>query len=227
MPSKSLRLVPALLLINFLHAQEKSPVIGKWEQEITAIEKRLVSNPAPTGGIAFVGSSTMRMWNLEQSFPELKMANLGFGGSQIQDQIDLFDRLLLKLKPRQVIFYAGGNDLADKSTPERVAANFALWTQKMRALVPECRVVYLGIRHSSSRAQLRQKEMQANGLIREFCEKDTEKRLSFVDLNAALADAAGSVKEEFFLPDKLHLNSEGYKIWSARVRPLLDLKLPH
>ncbi|HEY2908801.1 MAG TPA: hypothetical protein VGI99_01055, partial [Gemmataceae bacterium] len=42
---------------------------AKWEKEIAAIEKRLQANPPKKDGVIFVGSSSIRLWKLDQSFP--------------------------------------------------------------------------------------------------------------------------------------------------------------
>jgi lysophospholipase L1-like esterase len=220
--------ITAALFLAFQVMGQDSPALNeKWEKEISGLEKRQSENPAPVGGIAFVGSSTMRLWKLPECFPDLKLANLGFGGSTIPDQLNFFDRLLTKMKPKQVIFYCGGNDLTGKSTPEKVAEDFQKWVGKMHALVPDCQITYLSIRPSSSREKIRDKETAANALVKAYCDKEGGKLLKFVDLSDTVVAAEGKIRDELFLKDKLHLNDAGYKIWSERVRPLLNLTLPH
>src|SRR5688572_28632691 len=63
----------------------KSPATSKWEKTITAFEEDDRKSPPPPGAVLFVGSSSIRLWNLKQSFPELTTLNRGFGGSQMSD----------------------------------------------------------------------------------------------------------------------------------------------
>jgi lysophospholipase L1-like esterase len=198
----------------------------KWEKELQSIEKRLEKQKAPVGGIAFVGSSTMRLWNLEKHLAGLNVLNLGFGGATIPDQLKHFDRLLAKTKPKQVFFFCGGNDLSQKRTAEQVHADFQAWVAKMHALEPECRITFLSIRHSQARLALRETEKAANALVEAYCKKNAEK-LTYLEMNDLTQNAAGEVQEAFFQKDKLHLNEAGYEKWTERVKPLLDLKLPH
>src|SRR5258708_1728329 len=59
---------------------------ARWEKEIAAYEAADRENPPPKGGILFIGSSTIRLWKtLAQDFPEYKVINRGFGGSEIAD----------------------------------------------------------------------------------------------------------------------------------------------
>ncbi len=215
---------PAAQATPAAEAPPKPPEAEKWEKEIKGIEKKILGEKHPEGGITFVGSSTMRMWKLPECFPTWKLANVGFGGANILDQLRYFDRLVGPLKPKQVLFYCGGNDLAQQHTPEQVIANYKLWVAKMKALVPEVQITYLAIRPCSSRAQLRGKEQQVNNAIKAWSE--TEK-LRYLDLADTVMKPDGSIDDTLFLPDKLHLNAAGYKLWSARVLPLLDSKLPH
>jgi hypothetical protein len=60
---------------------------------------------------------------------------------------------------------------------------------------------------------------QANTLIRDFCR--TNAGLHFVDLAGCLLQENGSPNPVLFLPDNLHLNAQGYKIWTQTLDPLL------
>ena len=68
----------------------------------------------------FVGSSSIRMWkNLAKDFPDRAVINRGFGGSQIIDSVHFAERIVLPYAPRQVVMYAGGNDINGGKTPSR------------------------------------------------------------------------------------------------------------
>jgi lysophospholipase L1-like esterase len=216
-----------LALAATLHlglAQEAAPQENKFKKEVESLVKRLEVSQPPSGGIAFVGSSTMRLWKLEDTFPGWKMANTGFGGATIPDQLEFFDTLVAPLKPKQVIFFCGGNDLSQKRTPDAVVADFKAWVGKMKAVVPDCDITYIGIRPSPSRVHLYELEQKVNGDIKTWGETNGVK---FLNLEDTVLNADGSPKKELFLPDMLHLNPEGYKIWAKRVLPLLNDKLPH
>ena len=81
------------------------PAADKWEKDIAALEKK-----PNVGDIVFIGSSTIRLWDVEKHLPGLKINNRGFGGSEIADSVRYADRILLPLKPKTVLLFAGGND---------------------------------------------------------------------------------------------------------------------
>jgi hypothetical protein len=47
---------------------------GKWEKEVAAYEEADRRSPPPKGGIPFIGSSTIRLWEtLAEDYPEHKV----------------------------------------------------------------------------------------------------------------------------------------------------------
>src|SRR5690242_10700392 len=69
---------------------------SRWEKDVAAFEKKDADKPFAKGGVVFVGSSSIRMWKLDKSFPGEDVLNRGFGGSQIIDSVELAPRLVLK-----------------------------------------------------------------------------------------------------------------------------------
>src|SRR5665213_3201025 len=65
-------------------AQAAKP--APFEKEIEAFEAADKKSPPPQGAVLFVGDSAIRMWKTSaQDFPEYKVVNRGFGGSQLSD----------------------------------------------------------------------------------------------------------------------------------------------
>jgi hypothetical protein len=94
---------------------------SKWEPAIQKFVEQDKASAPPEHGVLFVGSSSIRLWDLEKSFPEKNYLNRGFGGSQIADSIAYVDQLVLKHKPEVVLMYAGDNDIAAGKSAEIVA----------------------------------------------------------------------------------------------------------
>src|SRR5689334_9747608 len=105
--------------------------------EINAFADADHDNPPPTNAIVFVGSSSIRLWKtLAQDFPNHQVINRGFGGSQIIDSVNYADRIVFPYKPRQIVMYAGGNDINAKKTPEQVFADYRAFVAKVHAELP-------------------------------------------------------------------------------------------
>ena len=50
---------------------------------------------------------------------------------------------------------------------------------------------------------------------------DDGKNVRFLDINAKFLDASGKIPDDI-MPDQLHPNAAGYKIWAEAMRPTLE-----
>ena len=194
----------------------------RFEDEIVAFEKAdATAMPAP-GAVLFTGSSSIRLWaTLAADFPEIRVLNRGFGGSQMADSARLFDRVTLPYRPRMIVLYAGTNDIADGKSPAQVLADFAAYVNKVHAALPGTRVVFVSANPSVARWNLEDKMLELNRLAAEFIRGNDGKKgeLSYIDTHAALLGADGQPRPEILEPDGLHLNAAGYAIWQDLLRP--------
>lgn len=203
-----------------LPAQEAAPPANRWEETIRRFEEEDATQPPSPGGVVFVGSSSIRLWDLKASFPELNAVNRGFGGSQLADAVHFADRIVLPYQPRLVVLYAGDNDLAAGKTPEQVVEDYRRFVSKVHAKAPATRIAYIAIKPSISRWRLVEQVRKANQAIAEMARDD--ERLEFVDIDAPMIGADGKPRPELFRPDGLHLNAEGYQVWTEKLRPVLE-----
>jgi lysophospholipase L1-like esterase len=190
----------------------------RWEKDIAAFEAADQVTPPPKGEVLFVGSSTIRLWDLKASFPDLKTINRGFGGSEMQDTTRYVDRIVVPYSPRIVVVYAGDNDIM--GTPsEQIVIAFERFVRAVHAKLPDTKILYIGIKPSLLRWNSVDRMRQANAMIRQFCERDD--RLGFVDTDNAMLGWDEKPRKELYVSDGLHLTPAGYQILNALVRPFL------
>jgi lysophospholipase L1-like esterase len=193
---------------------------AKWAASIDAFTRAEAANPPPRDAVLFVGSSSIVRWKtLARDFPEVRVVNRGFGGSELADSVHYLDRLVLPHQPRVVVLYAGENDLQAGATAEEVHARFQAFRQGLHAALPQTRLVFIAIKPSPSRAKIRERIDRANTLIAATCREDP--RLAFADVVPPMLDAAGQPRAELFVADRLHLSEAGYAVWRPIVAPLL------
>ena len=200
-----------MLLLLLSLGQLPADRVAKWEKEVAGIEARLAKDKPPAGGVVFAGSSTMRLWKLDESFPGAGHVNAGFGGSEVRDCTHFAPRLVLPLKPATVVFYAGGNDLAAGRSPRQVADDFAAFCKA----VPVPRILFVSIRPSVKRWELFDQETEANKLVRAACANDS--RLRYIDAVPSLLGADGRPRADLLVADQLHLNAAGYVVLAKVV----------
>lgn len=192
---------------------------SRWEKEISTLEASAVTNRPPAGCIVFVGSSSIRLWKtLAVDFPGLPVVNRGFGGSQLADSINFAERIVIPCQPRQVVIYAGGNDLNAGKAPEIVYGDFVALVTKLRTALPRVKIAYIAVAPNPARWAQVEKVKQLNSLAAEFCRR---RGLTFIDVFPLMLGPDGQPKPDIFVADRLHMNEKGYAIWREAVAPHL------
>ncbi len=192
---------------------------NRWEPAIQAFEKQDQKTMPTEGAVLFLGSSSIRLWDIEASFPDLVTIKRGFGGSMISDVNHFVNRIVLPYKPKTIVLYAGDNDIALGKTAEQVVTDFKAFVKHVHASLPETRILFLSIKPSVARWSVYDEMKRANEDIRRYCEAD--EKLVFVDVGSCLLGADGTPRADLLMSDGLHLNTEGYAAWNKVLKPLL------
>jgi len=200
--------------------QPADPDPNRFAAEIKAFAEWDSRNAVPARPVLFVGSSSIRLWRTHESFPDLPVVNRGFGGSQVSDLIHFADRVVFPYKARVIVFYAGDNDLAAGKSAQRVFEDCRRFIGLVHTRQPATRIVFLGIKPSRARWSLWPEARKANDLVAGFCKSDN--RLLFTDLGTPLLGPDGTPAADLFLKDQLHLNAQGYAVWSKALAPVLQ-----
>jgi lysophospholipase L1-like esterase len=213
-----------LLAVPPAHGQEvprpyaEARDYSKWEKEVAAYEAS--DHQPPKGGILFIGSSTIRLWKtLAEDFPDHKVINRGFGGTEIVDATHFADRLIFPHEPKQIFLRAGGNDIHAGRTPKEVARDFRDFVGVLHARLPKAEILYISVSPAPARWGESDKYRELNRLIREMA-LDMP-RVGFVDTYDMVLRPDGSASPELFVKDRLHFSPAGYKRLRERIRPFL------
>jgi len=192
----------------------------RWESDIAKFEAADKENPPTAGGVLFIGSSSIRMWKtLTEDFPNESVINRGFGGSEISDSIHFADRIVFPYKPRTIVLYAGDNDISRGKNADKVLDDYKTFVRTVRKNLPTARIAFIAIKPSLKRWELASEMKKANGKIRRYCA--LRRRLDYMDIWKPMLGKDGTPRPELFAKDGLHLNSEGYKLWTSVIRPFV------
>ena len=190
--------------------------------EIAAFKKADSIAPQSQGAILFVGSSSFRLWNgVEQTFPNKTIINRGFGGSSLVDVIRYANDIIFPYNPKQIVIYCGENDIASSDTLSAVtvATRFEELFTLIRSRLPDVPVAFVSIKPSPSRWQMRERMQAANKAIKDFLK--SQKRTKYVDVWDDMLNDNGEPRAEIFVGDKLHMNEQGYAIWTKKIVKVL------
>jgi lysophospholipase L1-like esterase len=191
----------------------------RWERFVAAYDEADKVSPPLKHQIVFVGSSTIRRWDVASYFPDLKIINRGIDGTELSDALKYIDRLVLRYEPRLVVVYAGDNDIGGGKLSEQVSVDFERFVRAVQTRLPETRILYIGIKPSPLRWLQVDRMRLANQVIRTICERDD--RLAFLDFDNLMLGWDEKPRRELYVEDGLHLSPQGYQLWTAVLRPYL------
>jgi lysophospholipase L1-like esterase len=201
----------------------KDPTV--WAGEMRRFEKFDRRDGVPGDVIVFTGSSSIRYWStLAADMSPLPILNRGFGGSQIDDVTYYAERAVLRYKPKAIVFYAGENDMvgvlwSTKKTPEQVRDAFRAFCEKIFARQPGTPIYFISIKPPKRRIAEWPHMQVANQLIRDYCASD--QRLHYIDIVPPMSDGQGNPRNDLYVWDGIHMNAQGYVIWSSVIKAVL------
>jgi len=176
-----------------------------------------VKNP-----ILFVGSSSFRKWaNVQQAFPKYPVINRGFGGSTIPDVIHYINDIIFPYHAKQIVIYCGENDIAssDTITASIMLKRFQQLFFLIRSKQKNVEIDFISIKPSPSRIKFKPIVEESNRLIKIFIL--TQQHAKFINVFDAMLNKDGSIIQEIFTEDNLHMNDKGYAIWQKIIEPYL------
>lgn len=218
-----------LCLVTFLfplaqgQAAATNEVI-RWESEIAAFAAADRTHSPPRNAVLFVGSSSIRLWKtLAQDFSGTPVINRGFGGSQISDSVYYADRIVRPFSPRLIVFYAGGNDLNAGKTPDEVFRDYRAFVTKVHAALPQTRIAFISTAPNPARWRLVNEMKRLNELVAQHTQKNPQ--LIFIDVFHRMLGPDGQPLPDIYAADKLHLNAQGYRLWTEIIRPRVEAEM--
>jgi len=212
------------LLVALLFLGQITFAQNKFEAEIKAYEKQdSISMPKPNQ-LLFLGSSSFRLWKtFDQDLKGLPVFNRGFGGSTLEDALYYFDRMVVKYQPSWIFLYEGDNDLAKDQSPEFIEKEFIEFSNRVKNQLPKTKIVFVAARPSIARVAMVDKQKDLNSRIERFVKG--KKNLFYLDMHSPFYLADGSLMQDIFVSDKLHLNEKGYVIFASKIRTFIETKI--
>jgi len=118
------------------------------------------------------------------------------------------------------VMYAGGNDINDGATPEQVASDFRRFVETVRRTLPSTRIAFISIAGNPARWAQVERVKKANALVLAYTKRTPN--LAFIDVFPRMLGPDGLPRPELFVADRLHMNREGYRLWTGIVAPYLE-----
>lgn len=203
----------ATVSANVLPAPKPDPSFP-FSTEIEDFARADNAGTAVPDATLFLGSSSIRLWDIRGSFPDIPTVNRGFGGATTPDVLHYYPRLRPRIAPRSIVVYVGENDLATGATPEKIARDVLSLIGKLRTDYPRAPILWMSLKPSPMRWTLWPKMVAVNRIVGARAGKD---RFDYLDVGQVLLANDGLPDASLFRPDGLHMNARGYTLWTRLI----------
>lgn len=201
---------------------------GARHREFLAERDRLIQS----GGtdLIFVGDSITDWWRNDPqrdlfaaNFAKYRPYNIGIAGDETQHVLWRIEHGELDgLTPKLVVLMIGTNNLANanRMNPAETADGVAAVVQAIRVRLPRSKILLLGIFPRANRSDdpLRIAVGETNAIIAGL---EDRKTVFYLDLGTRFLEPDGTLPGEL-MPDYLHPDVAGYKIWADAIKPEVD-----
>jgi lysophospholipase L1-like esterase len=194
-----------------------------FSREVEAFAKADVAQPPLRDATLFLGSSSIRLWDIAHSFTDIATINRGFGGATTADVLHYYPQLKPRVAPRAVVVYVGENDLAAGTSAEAVSRDLLRLLRQLRRDYPRAAIACLSLKPSPMRWTLWPKMAAVNQAVAARAGADN---FAYLDVGHVLLATDGLPDAGLFRPDGLHMNARGYQRWTFLVDAWLDRVAP-
>ena len=215
-----MRIIIFFLLINSCSPLKKyEGTASKWEKDIIKLENLDKTKKQNNDAILFIGSSSIRLWrSIKKDLAPYESIKRAYGGARYTDLIHFTERLVSPHDVKAVgIFVAnditgGKNDLR----PKEVFHLSKLVIEQIQRSHKNSPIFFIETTPTPKRWKAWDKISNANDLIKKHCESKTD--LFYISTRDYFIGENKLPIEDYFIRDKLHLNSKGYLLWSDIIK---------
>jgi lysophospholipase L1-like esterase len=229
----------ACLLPTFLLAQDKpndatipAPRTGKQLERHEEFNKRVKQGNVD---LIFIGDSITQGWEgagknvWNEFYGKRNAVNLGIGGDRTQHVLWRLDHGNIDgINPKLAVLMIGTNN-SGSNTSQQIAEGVKLIVEKLRAKLPNTKVLVLGIfpradnfdaaKNKTEKGTPDDAKRKVNEGANEIIKKLADNKMVFyMDIGPKFLQPDGTLSREI-MPDLLHLNEKSYRIWAESIEP--------
>ena len=239
---KRILLLLFLLVTTFASAQTATPTtliksvipfeqrdetswITRYQKDITNYQKENKRLKDLSCDVLFLGSSSINLWDtIYEDFAPLKLIRRSYGGATLRDMIYNYNTIAKGYTPKSILLYVE-NDLGNHKEGVNAVKCFDLFRifiDKLKKDYPNTPLIVVSLKPSQHKSDQLKDQLLVNSLLEENA---TAQGYTYVDITKVMYDEAGNLRTDIFKEDNLHMNAEGYKLWTAILKPLLIKKV--
>lgn len=177
--------------------------------------------------ILLIGDSITHGWETtgkevwSEFFGTIPTFNIGYSGDRTENVLWRLQQGEVEgIHPKVALLMIGTNNTGHRMDPaECTAAGIERIRDELLIRLPQTHLLILAIfpRGELPDDEMRQRNEEINSRITALDEPD---RVTFLNLNDTFLTEDGLITKEI-MPDMLHPNENGYRLWAEAIRPLL------
>jgi len=174
--------------------------------------EHFAKEPVSSGGVLFIGSSTIEYFDLAAAFPAANTINRGIGDEDLAGLQARFVETLTATRCEAIVLYAGSVDFRRlRRSPAEIATDVARLLESASSTVPDARVLLLGILPERDHSEAMAARLAlTNAALQDLAE--ARPQVSFVNTSRPpVAEETSGALERDLSRDRVHLNEGGYK----------------
>ncbi|GAB5405778.1 MAG: sulfatase-like hydrolase/transferase [Aureliella sp.] len=197
------------------------------DAQLTQNAKRGKDEAGRNYDLAFIGDSITQGWEgrgkkvWDEFYGPRGTINLGIGGDRTEHVIwRLTHGNLGSIKPKVAVLMIGTNNTGHfDQDPDQVAAGVKKILDILEERLPETKIVLHGIfpRGETRLDSKRLNNLAINQRIRRFADGG---RVQYLEIGDVFLQDDGTLSRDI-MPDLLHLNEAGYRLWAEALEPKL------
>lgn len=173
--------------------------------------------------LLLIGDSITHSWEnrgkkiWDEFYGGRNAVNLGISGDRTQHVLWRLDHGNIDgIAPKLAVLMIGTNNSGD-NTPEEIAEGVKRIVEKLRAKLPGTKVLILAIfpRGANKEDARRKVNEKANAIIAKLADG---RMVLYEDIGQRFLDKDGNLPRTI-MPDLLHPNEKGYRIWAEAIEP--------
>ncbi|WP_438862910.1 glycoside hydrolase family 3 N-terminal domain-containing protein [Neptunicella sp.] len=191
-------------------------------------QEKLAQAKLGEADLLLIGDSITHGWEntgkevWQQYFGDINTMNIGFSGDRTENVLwRLQHHEVDGINPKLAIMMIGTNNTGHRlDSPASIAAGVEHILTELTERLPNTKVLLLAIfpRGPDQDDKLRQNNQQTNKLLKQLA---VLHNAIFVNINQHFLADDGTLSKEI-MPDLLHPNADGYKIWAEQIKPYID-----
>jgi hypothetical protein len=197
-----------------------------WEEDIRRFDSLNAVEISDEQTLLVTGSSSVRLWDsIHADLAPFSVVQRGYGGACLTDFNHYIGRIV-QPHPYKAILVFVANDITggeNDRSPREVFALFRMLMDQIREISPASPVYWIEVTPTPKRWEAADQIREASALIRNYCER--KEGLHFIDTYDYFIGSDGEPDPGWFRSDSLHLNREGYLLWSSIILDALEKNL--